>query len=360
MNLRFHDEDWARIARDYGAWWAHELERPLVQITGVERQEGVAYADLPHRVAEYPLDVSPEEIIARTTPHLEAARYYGDAFPRYFVDFGPGMLAGFLGAGVNPVPDTVWFSPPREVDAGDLHLAWDEGNPWWRRVEKITRLAAEAWGGRVQVSHTDLGGNLDVLASFRTTEGLLLDLYDAAEEVERLAGEVTRAWLHAYDLLDGIIRPACPGTVPWAPIWSAGTAYMLQCDFAYMISPEMFQRFVLPDLTACCAHLSHGFYHLDGPAQIAHVDLLMGIERLRGIQWVPGAGNADPEAWPALLARIVRGGKLCQVVVSAEGALRIVREVGGKGFMLTISEQMTAAEAAAFLRLLEREDRSRR
>ena len=94
--------------------------------------------------------------------------------------------------------------------------------------------------------------------------------------------------------------------------------------------------------------------------QIAHLDLLLGIEQLRGIQWVPGAGNADAEGWPALLARIVRGGKLCQVVVSAEGALRIVREVGGKGFMLTISEQMTAAEAAAFLRLLEREDRSRR
>ncbi len=46
---------------------------------------------------------------------------------------------------------------------------------------------------------------------------------------------------------------------------------MLQCDFAYMISPQMFERFVLPDLTACCEALEHGFYHLDGKGQIRHL-----------------------------------------------------------------------------------------
>ncbi len=360
MNLRFHEEDWDRIACDYAAWWAHDLERPLVQITGSERDPAVTYAPLPHRVAEYGPEVSPEEIVARVTPHVEATRWYGDAFPEWWVDFGPGMLAGFLGAHVHVVPDTVWFSPSRPVAAADLHLTWDADNPWWRRVEAITRCAVDSWGGRVQVGHADLGGNLDVLASFRTTEGLLMDLYDAPEEVERLSGEITALWLHAYDALDAIIRPTCRGTVPWAPIWAEGTSYMLQCDFAYMISPAMYARFVLPDLTACCAHLSHGFYHLDGPAQLAHLDALLAIERLRGIQWVPGAGHPEPECWPEVLRRIVGDGKLCQLAVTAAGALRIVREVGGKGFMLTISDRMTADEADAFLRRLAEEDVARR
>ncbi len=360
MNLRFSDDDWDRIAREYTAWWAHELDRPLVQITGSERDPSVRYADLPSRVAGFGPAVSAEEIVARVTPHLEAKRYHGDAVPCWWVDFGPGMLAGFLGAQVHVVPETVWFSPSRTVKAADLHLSWNADNPWWRRVEEITRCAVASWGGRVQVGHADLGGNLDVLASFRTTEGLLLDLYDAPGEVERLAGEVTRHWIRTYDALDAVIRPTCHGTVPWAPIWADGSAYMLQCDFAYMISPDMFERFVLPDLTACCAHLSHGFYHLDGPAQIAHLEALLSIERLRGIQWVPGAGRLDPEGWPDVLRRITAGGKLCQVFVSAEGALRIVREVGGKGFMLTVSDPMTSDEAEAFLQRLAAEDRLRR
>ncbi len=46
---------------------------------------------------------------------------------------------------------------------------------------------------------------------------------------------------------------------------------MLQSDFAYMLSPSMFERFVLPDLETICNHLDYGFYHLDGKNQIPHL-----------------------------------------------------------------------------------------
>lgn len=357
LNVRFDAEDWARIARDYAAWWAHELDRPLVQITGFEPDPHVEYEDLPHRTAMFPMEMPAEEVVARVGRHLEATRYYADAFPRWWPDFGPGMLAGFLGSRVDVVPETVWFSPPEALSAKEIHFSYDADNPWWRRVVSLTRTAVEAWEGRVQVCHTDLGGNLDVVASFRTTEGLLTDLVDCPEEVERLANEVTALWLRYYDELDGIIRPTCPGTACWSPIWSAGRGYMMQSDFAYMISPEMFERFVVPDLEACCERLDAGFYHLDGPGQLVHLDALLGIERLRGIQWVPGAGNPEPEGWPEVLARIVGGGKLCQLFVSAEGALEVVRRIGGKGFMLTVNDRMTAEEAEGFLRALAREAR---
>jgi len=129
---------------------------------------------------------------------------------------------------------------------------------------------------------------------------------------------------------------------------------MLQSDFAYMISPRMFERFVLPDLAACCEALDHGFYHLDGKGQIVHLDMLLSLERLRGIQWVPGDGQPPPEAWLPLLKRIVDAGKRCQLSVSPEGALTIVREIGGRGFALAINGTMSQAEAHDFLRAVER------
>jgi len=356
IDLAFTDEDWARIERDYMAWWGHDLTRPLVQITGVERDPRIAYRNLPRRVAAFPKRMSAEEILATVQPHLEATRYYGDAYPRWWLDFGPGIVAGFLGARVNVVPETVWFEPRERREARDLSFSHDPDNWWWRRIKSLTRTAVEAWEGRVQISHTDLGGNLDVIASFRATEGLLLDLYDTPEEIDRLVSEVTSLWCRYYDELDAIIRPACRGTTPWAPIWSRDTCYMLQCDFAYMISPEMFARFVMPDLVACCERLEHGFYHLDGPGQIAHVDQLLSIDRLRGIQWIPGDGNPPPEEWLDLLQRIVGGGRLCQLYVTPEGARTIVRNIGGTGFMFSISDPMTADEADAYLRLLSRED----
>jgi hypothetical protein len=89
---------------------------------------------------------------------------------------------------------------------------------------------------------------------------------------------------------------------------------------------------------------------MDGKGQIAHLDRLLSLPRLRGIQWQPGAGAPMADEWPDLLRRIRDGGKLCQVYVTREGARQIVREIGGRGFLFYIDEPgLTAAEAEAFL-----------
>jgi hypothetical protein len=356
IGVRFADTDWERVERDYKAWWAHDLGRPLVQILGKEYDPDISYPEIQAFASNYPLETPAAQVIRDAALDLEATRYYGDAFPRWWVNFGPGIIAGFLGSRVNSVTETVWFAPTELREAGQIDFAYKVDNPWWLRVKELTSAAVEAWGSQVQVSHTDLGGNLDILASFRTTQGLLLDLYDAPEQVDRLVGQITRLWLRYYDELDAIIRPSCRGTTPWAPIWSAQRSYMLQCDFSYMISPEMFERFVMPDLVACCGYLDAGFYHLDGLGQIPHLDLLLGLPRLRGIQWIPGDGAPPPHEWLGLLKRIIDGGKLCQVYVSAEGARTIVKNLGGRGFLLTVQDEMTANEADAFLKLLAQED----
>ena len=97
------------------------------------------------------------------------------------------------------------------------------------------------------------------------TPGMLIGDY----RVERLAGEITRLWLRYYDELDAIIQPAGRGTTPWAHIWAPhGRAYMLQSDFCYMISPEMFDAFMMPVLREMTAGVDFCIYHWDGPGAI--------------------------------------------------------------------------------------------
>jgi 5-methyltetrahydrofolate--homocysteine methyltransferase len=169
---------------------------------------------------------------------------------------------------------------------------------------------------------------------------------------------MTRLWLRYYDELDAVIRPGCSGTTPWAAIWSPLRCYMLQSDFCYMISPKMFERFVLPDLADCCAALDHAFYHLDGKGEIPHLDMLLALERLRGIQWIPGDGAPPPHEWLPLLQRIRAGGKLCQVYVTPRGARTIVRELGGKGFALAIDADLPEADARALIAELCKHERT--
>ena len=94
-----------------------------------------------------------------------------------------------------------------------------------------------------------------------------------------------------------------------------------------------------------------------GPGQIPHLKHLLSLEKLVGIQWIPGAGSPPPEEWLPLLKEIRDGGKLCQLFVSPEGARTIVRELGGKGFALAVEQSMTREEADAFLQTLRSEDK---
>ncbi|NLV74404.1 MAG: hypothetical protein GXY52_06950 [Chloroflexi bacterium] len=354
LQLHFDEADWERIERDYSAWWAHELPRPIVQIGG---WDGTRLENpLPSFMSNVPFDVSAEEIVERAAESFRHRYYYGDDFPHWWINFGPGMVAGLLGAVVHSVEETVWFEPPGDTSIEGLSFAYQPDNPWWQRILAITRAGAQAFGQMVQVSHTDLGGNLDILASFTTTQQLLTDLYDHPETVERLALQITELWKRYYDELDAIIYPACRGRVPWTPIWSTGRCYMMQCDFAYMISPEMFDRFVMPDLVALCDHLAAGFYHLDGQGQIPHLDSLLSIERLRGIQWVPGDGSPTAEHWLDLYQRIRNGGKLCQFFCTPEAALQIVSAIGGKDIMFSVSGSMDAEQARAFLDEMRQRD----
>ena len=350
LRLRFSESDWECIARDWSAWWAGGLDRPIIVL------ECLDYLDRydPHCAAvflgNYPLDTSAEAILTEFTTRLENTHYLGDSFPRFWPNFGPGIVAAFAGAQVHPAWDTTWFTPGQTVPLTGLHVDCDWQNPWWRRVDEITQAAVNRWGSELAVGFTDLGGNLDVIASLRDTRQLLMDLVKSPQEVDRLVGETTRLWLECYDRLYDRIASAGRGVTCWGPCWSDGRGYMLQSDFSYMISPKMFERFVLPDLEACCAVMDYAFYHLDGKGQLVHVDTLLSIPRLRGIQWVPGFGKPPCEEWLPLLKKIRDAGKLCQVTVSPEGALTIIRELGGKGFAFVIDEpQLTPDQGQAFL-----------
>ncbi|MCC7204978.1 MAG: hypothetical protein IT441_07845 [Phycisphaeraceae bacterium] len=336
IDVHFSQTDWRRIERDWSDWWLGKLDRPMAMLEGPRPGDHPPAAPEPRRTNAYMLQSDPEAFLDVVHRQLETRGWYGDAFPKHWLNFGPGMGAGFLGCGVHFDDNTTWFGPPVDGGLDAIHIRFDKENPWWKRVKTLTRRAVERWGGKVAIAHTDLGGNLDILASFRGNEPLMMDLIDAPQEIERLAGEITAVWLRYYDELDAIIRPTGRGTCPWAPIWSPQRCYMLQCDASYMFSPAMFERFVLPDLTACCDHLEHGFYHLDGVGQLPHLDLLLAMPKLRGVQWIPGDGHPHADGWPQVLRKIVDAGKRCQVFTTSDGARRIVREVGGRGMAIHV------------------------
>lgn len=355
MPIDFSRERWGTVKQNARDWWDGKLGRPLIHMELTGRSPGRSEPKLScvrRDKTSYNLSVTPEEIVDRWDYELSCQDFLGDSFPCVWPDFGPGVLAAFMGAQPEPADGTVWFYPENELEPRDIRFSIVPENIWLKRVKDICRVAGERWQGLVQVGMTDLGGNLDVLSTFRPGEQLLMDLIDCPDEVKRLTWEEHAGWWKAFDEINAVLRPINPGYTTWTPIFSETPYYMLQSDFCYMIGPKMFDIFVKPELEASCKRLQHAFYHLDGVGQLAHLDSLLTIKELKGVQWIPGAGKPQGESWPEVYRKIIKAGKRAQFVGDWRNFDKLVDQVGGAENFIVFGVELPdkRREVEAFLK----------
>lgn len=117
-------------------------------------------------------------------------------------------------------------------------------------------------------------------------------------------------------------------------IWSEAPATDLQCDFSCMISPAMFDDLFLPPLRQQTEWVGRTVYHLDGPNAIRHLDSLLLLPRLSGIQWVPGAGARPMSEWLELLKRILDAGKLLYISCEPNEVEILLKSLPHRGLLL--------------------------
>lgn len=285
-----------------------------------------------------------EVIVREFERWCETTYFGGEAFPNLWINFGPGILGAFLGATPKFTGDTVWFgacwnpSLARNLDELLEGLDIDPSNEWWIRVKKATEVVGRLGRGRFIVGMTDIGGVVDVLASLRGSTHLIKDMIIRPNDVEKVIWNIFELWHQCYDKLYSLIPQE--GTSAWMGIWCHKRWYPIQCDFAAMLSPKLFRRFVLPHIAEHCRLLDFTIYHLDGPGELPHVDMLLNIEELDGIQWVPGAGmenrgyHCGSPIWLPLYRKILQKGKRLVISVPLGSIDLLLKRLPPKGILI--------------------------
>ncbi len=348
-------DNWEETKRHFCHWWCRE---GLVLGTWGHLRDGK-----PREEVEDPgwvEDVTerytnPEWRTASNHYGLARGRFPADTLPIANVGLGPGTLATYLGSEPEFVEGTVWYHPIEE-DAPDPEewppFEFDPDSRWWQLTETALRRQADLADGRYLVGCPDLIENIDILASLRGTQPMLMDMATRPEWVDRKMEEITDAWIEAYDRIYEIIKLEDGSSAFWAfMIWGPGKTAKLQCDAGAMISPEMFERFIVPGLTEQCRHTDYSMFHLDGHQCIPHLDLLLDIEELDAIEWTPDPQvpqGGDPE-WYDMYRRILDAGKSVQALVPrTDRIVPLLDAVGGAGMcVLTQFEDEAAAEELA-------------
>ncbi len=335
MGIDFSHERWDRVKDTYERWWQGKLKRPVCGVTVVNRDPGrdEPPAPLLTRATCHDFSWTAEQLVDRIDYELSRLTFLGDAFPHVNLSvLGPGVMAAFIGARIDNHTGHVWFQPPDSKPITELSFQYDPENRWFRRIKDICHAAVDRWGGQVCVGMTDLGGNLDILQSFLPGEKLLFDLMDNPDDVKRLVCEIHDLWYRYFCEIHEILQPSGMGYSDWSGIWSSVPFYTLQSDISHMIGADMFDDFVKPELELMIEKLDRSIYHLDGVGQLNHLDSILEIEKLNGVQWIPGAGKPGWGEWPHVYRKIAGSGKLIQSLGSPfDEMIKIVMQTGAPG-----------------------------
>lgn len=323
---------WKRIKEvegHYEEWWKGTNTEPIIC---------VSYPETDFNIGEYKKGWMPENIdenwllaygaqkffetgessyiheaCAILKEYIVSRGYLADAYPQLFTNFGPGNLAANITNYSLFNDNTIWFELPEAMEWEEIQaLGEDVRKPYADIYSQSIDIAMETIGEDCILSFPDMSSSLDVLASLRQSQNLLMDLMMEPDKVHEALAKLQKIWYRYqkeyFDQLEKTNKAYCTG---WLYVLCKGRFYLDQSDFSAMISPEMFAEFALPRLKENMSHFDYGIYHLDGPGELELVDHLCSIEKLHAIQWVPGAG-LEPEAdekWYPLFRQIIDHGK---------------------------------------------------
>lgn len=348
-----YQQDWHKIRQRYQAWLAGENDTPIMQVKAPRRvpqtHEYTGW-NLVHNMAH------PGRAFEAYERFCQQTYFAGDAVPNLWVNLGPGIPAAYLGCKVDVRPDTVWFEDACMSWEQILAARLDENEKWWKYTLDIYRMAGQYAKGKYLVSATDLNAVMNILGSLRGTQRLLMDLIEEPEQVKRAAAHIQGVWQECYDRTYSITQQFQQGIGNWMNIWGPGRFCDVQCDFSAMISPAMFEEFVLPHLAEECRNLVWSIYHWDGPGQIPHLDILLSIPELTGIQWVPGAGRpgtGSPQ-WFDVYKKIQGAGKRLVLQGMDKADVELVCEtLDPRGLLLEVVGVKTPEEADDIVRCVQ-------
>lgn len=341
--------DWEKVQQKYREYWALENhDRPLLHITAPRDKQVIRRLPEHGTLRERWFDV--DYMLAKAHLGFQNTYFGAEAFPILSPDLGPDLFASLYGVPLEYGEDTSWA----------LHnmKEWEEGrtfrlgkdNDYFRKITEMTKAAAEDGKGQYFVGVTDIHPGLDALVSMRGPEALCIDALECPELLQKASMELFEGFKELFEELNAIAGRYQEGSSNWMRVWHPGRWYVTSCDFICLISPQMFEELVVEELEAELGYLDASIFHLDGPDALKHLDRLLAIDKLRGIQWVYGAGQPTAAHWIDVLKKIQAAGKCFQVNAEPEELPVLLENLAPEGAMYVV-EAKTEEEARALEKL---------
>lgn len=346
--------DFEQVLSRFEAWWRCEIiDRPPVTIDVRPQHAARPPRSLHASLRERWLDVAYN--VACFEAALDGAVFLAETVPILAPNLGPDACAAVFGCELTFAEDTSWSRPAVQSCREIPRITPDLDCRYWRTLRDLTDLSLERGAGRWITGITDLHTNGDLVAALRGPQALCVELLEDQDAVRAACDYVTGFYPLLYDdLWQRIAARGQPATT-WLPALHAGRMYPTNCDFLCMISPTMFRDTILPSVAQEMRFLERSIFHVDGPGALPHLDTLLELKELHGVQWIYGAGHGPAAKWIDVYQRVQDAGKCIQLICEdIDDALAVAEYLKPEGVWFRPSGLYSRDEAEAFIGRVER------
>lgn len=282
--------NWSDAQQGWAALWnGRHRGRPCITVTAPNGKQ----PSCPPPLSGEQRWLDPDWVVRSFLDAFETTCYAGEAFPSGLIM--AGWTVNTYGAMPRFSQETIWFAP--------ISVDWDRPPTFdidWKSpsFEKVLALhqAVLAAAGRDHFL-TGLGcfmsGN-DMLGMVLGTETALLAMAERPDWVRaailKLAANYVAFQRHFCELARRT-NDFWYGIPGWMPFWAPEPFLATQSDISCMLSPEMFQTFIVPELDLLGRQFGSVWYHLDGQTALQHLPRLLSLPYIKVIQFTPMAGT---------------------------------------------------------------------
>lgn len=341
----YYKDNWEETKQRYAAFWNKENTDRCCLAMQTGRSGGTV---IPHK-REYSVEeryCDPEYLYTSMTNTCERVEYLYESVPAQMINFGTAGECQYFGCVPKYTDGTIWFDPV--LDEPDVNLMkFDEER--FLKHKEITKGVADLAKNRYLVAMNDNCGIIDALAHLRGTENLLFDMVEEKEFVHTARDKIISVWKDTQKEFFEIIKESNDGgsSHSWMQLWSPARHLQIQCDYCCMISPAMFEEFILPELEETSSVFEHTTYHLDGVEQLRHLDMILSVKGIDNIQWTRVAGQPKTSASIEALRKIQAAGKGLVLIPARDEIEFLMQNLSPVGLQLIVGWVNSREEAEA-------------
>lgn len=344
-----YKEDWKSAKEHFEAFWNLDYLNRCNLAISVGKKEGQAMQRVERGYTVKDSYVNPDCIHWNMENHCRNTDFLYESIPAHYLNFGTGGHCAYFGCRPVYAPETIWFDPILPEPDGALLQFGEAGRQELEEHKQIAAKLAALSQGRYLTAMPDNCGIIDCLAEMRGTQELLVDMLEEPEFVHDAINRIIPVWKETEREFLDLLRGNNEGgsSHGWMQLWCPGSHVQIQCDYSVMISPAMFEEFVLPELEQTAGVFDYTTYHLDGLEQLRHLDMILSVKGITNIQWTPVDGQPRTSASIEALQRIQRAGKGLVLIPQAGEVEFLLKNLSHKGLHMIVQgvENRDDAEA---------------